>query len=187
MSTRLVNMIKGTSGLRIELREECREDVQEISDNQEWNAEQKFMEVLEYELGNGWGVVPKNSIALEPDTLIIYDSANGDVDQDEQGDIIKIHRCYWYAQYDRFDEVAKLLEDGYIILSLNEGEEEKELMLVVDSNGSWKIEDDAIRAGVQAKTGREHLNVQDFTLLHEMGYKVQKRNIDTPHTWTKQD
>ncbi len=95
--------------LRIELLEEARDDVQEIA-SQELTADSKLAQVIEWQMSNGWSFVRPEDVAALTDAPIITE----DIETDNQGNVLRVGKVYWYPQYDVSDPVAKLLEDGYI-------------------------------------------------------------------------
>lgn len=76
----------------------------------EITADSKLAETIDWQLGNGWSFVRPEDIAALTDAPIITD----DIDTDDQGNVLKVGKVYWYPQYDVRDPVAQLLENGYI-------------------------------------------------------------------------
>jgi hypothetical protein len=95
--------------LRIALREEARQDVQEIAD-QELDADSELAEVIEWQLSNGWSLLRPEDIGALTDAPILSE----ELDADEQGNILSVGTVYWYPQYDVTDPVTQLLHNGYV-------------------------------------------------------------------------
>jgi hypothetical protein len=96
--------------LRIILQPETREDVEDIA-VQEWTADQKLSEVIEYQLGNGWSWVNPEAIASLTDAPILSEQ----VETDDDGTVTHVGEVYWYPQYEVTDPVQQLLRDGFVV------------------------------------------------------------------------
>ena len=114
-----VGFIKLPDGnLRIQLLPEHRQDVQEIQDNEEWGITIKFLEVIEYQLCNGWREVRPEEIGALTDAPILTD----DWDENDMGELTRIDNVWWLPEYAVVDEVQKILDQGYIDFTLAKGE-----------------------------------------------------------------
>jgi len=100
---------QANENLRITLLEEGRESVEEIA-AQEITADSKLAQVIEWQLGNGWSFVRPEDIAALTEAPILTE----EIEEDNQGNVLKVGTVYWYPQYDVSDPVAKLLENGYV-------------------------------------------------------------------------
>jgi hypothetical protein len=114
MTERLVEFKKLPSGnLRIELLPEGREEVEEIQRREDIGIFHKFCDVIEFQLANGWDLIhPEEIAALISDYCpVLSDEAT----YDDHGEAETIGRVYWFPDYQIYDEVEKLLEDGSIV------------------------------------------------------------------------
>ena len=102
--------ILGNGNLHITLLAEAHEDVQEISSSPTMDADNKLAEVLHWQLANGWTFLSPEDAGGLTDSPIL----SQDVEVDGQGKIEKVGIVYWYPQYDVYDPVARLLEDGFL-------------------------------------------------------------------------
>jgi hypothetical protein len=110
MSGKYTEFEKQAGGnLRIVLLEEARESVQEIA-AKEIDADSKLAETIEWQLSNGWSLLRPEDIGALTEAPILSEEA----DFDNQGTARNVGTVYWYPQYDVFDPVAKLLENGYV-------------------------------------------------------------------------
>ena len=95
--------------LRIVLLEEGRESVEEIA-AKEINADSKLAETIEWQLSNGWSMVRPEDIGALTEAPILSE----EIDFDNLGTARNVGTVYWYPQYDVFDPIAKLLENGFV-------------------------------------------------------------------------
>lgn len=110
MSGKYTEFEKQPNGnLRIVLLEEERESVEEIV-AQEITADSKLAQAIEWQLGNGWSFVRPEDIGALTEAPILTE----EIEEDNQGNVLKVGTVYWYPQYDVSDPVAKLLENGYV-------------------------------------------------------------------------
>jgi hypothetical protein len=110
MSGKYTEFEKQPNGnLRIVLLEEGRESVQEIA-SKEITADSKLAETIEWQLSNGWSFVRPEDIAALTEAPILSE----EIDFDSQGTARNVGTVYWYPQYDVFDPITKLLENGYV-------------------------------------------------------------------------
>lgn len=96
--------------LRITLLPEAREDVQDIASNQSLDADARLAEVIEWQLANGWSWVNPADVGALTEAPILSE----DVETDDDGTICHIGTAYWYRQYERYDPVEQLLEEGHV-------------------------------------------------------------------------
>lgn len=76
----------------------------------EIDADSKLAEVMEWQLGNGWELVPPEEVGSLTSAPILSE----DVERDSQGNVTSVGKIYWYPQYERFDPVEQLLKEGSI-------------------------------------------------------------------------
>ena len=103
---------KEPEGLVIVLRPEkdIEEEVRAIA-AKEIDADSKLAEVIEWQLCNGWEFLRPEEVGALTDAPILSD----DVERDTQGNVTHVGKIYWWPQYERFDPVEQLLEQGTII------------------------------------------------------------------------
>lgn len=101
---------QANGNLRITLISESREDVQEIASLRELTADGKLHEVIEWQLANGWTLVPAEDIGALTEAPILSE----DIDYDDHGNVQHVGVVYWYPEYEVKDPVAQLLENGFV-------------------------------------------------------------------------
>ena len=74
--------------------------------------DEALIELLEYQLANGYEVITPAEIAALTDALII----GRDVDRDEQGDYLGAAAVYWHSDYQTQNAIATLKRGEPVIL-----------------------------------------------------------------------
>ena len=97
--------------LRITLTTSGREwfpEIEIIRDHRGIDA--AFVELIEYQLANGWELVRPEEIGALTDSLIL----SADVRRDDHGDLVRVGRIDWNPDYAVNDEIEVLEERGWI-------------------------------------------------------------------------
>jgi hypothetical protein len=101
--------------LRIKLDPSERENLREMLDNAKANRRGDILgDVIEGMLANGFQWVQPKDIGALTDAPIISDEA----DFDDFGDLVKIGRVFYYADYQVKDPVEVLYEKGEVIFDV---------------------------------------------------------------------
>lgn len=120
MSGQLVNFKVEPNGLRIELLEEGREEVEELYDRWKRNPNSEggtwiamAHEVIEHQLCNGWTwLKPKDVGALMDDWTPLLSE---NVGTDEDGEVTSVGIVYYDPMFAVRDYVEDLLQEGFVI------------------------------------------------------------------------
>lgn len=106
-----VELDKVPGGLRIKLTPEGKEF---LIDNRntanEWckGTDYIYSDLMEYELGNGWEWIRPEEIGALTDGNILSD----EVVRDDQGNITKLGRVYWFPNHQVISEIDELYNNG---------------------------------------------------------------------------
>jgi len=116
MSGKYTEFEKQANGnLRIVLLPEARAEVEEIA-SKELDADSRLAETIEWQLSNGWSLLPPEDIGALTEAPILSE----EVDYDDQGNVDQVGTVYWYPQYDVFDPIGQLLTNGFVEFVLGE-------------------------------------------------------------------
>lgn len=104
--------ILSNGDLLVELDEEARQEVEEISQNENSNADSKLWEVLEYWLCNSeWEFLSNVETGDLFDGPILCFQCT----YDDKDNLVDMTGKYGYGDYALYDPVEKLLEDGKLV------------------------------------------------------------------------
>src|SRR6266705_2166138 len=110
MSGKYTEFEKQANGnLRIVLLPEARAEVEEIV-SKELDADSRLAETIEWQLSNGWSLLPPEEVGALTEAPILSE----EVDYDDQGNVDQVGAVYWYPQYDVFDPIGQLLTNGFV-------------------------------------------------------------------------
>lgn len=102
---RMVEFEVKDRALHIKLLPEAREDVEAL------RGQNAFGEVIEHQLGNGWQWVQPEDIGALTSAPILSD----EVEYDDGGEITKVGRVFYFADYALRDEIEDLLARGEVV------------------------------------------------------------------------
>lgn len=112
----MITLEKINGDLKITLTEEGREFLKENrnEDNSDWNKGTDFIyfDLTEGILCEEWEHIRPEECGAMTDGIIISDEA----ERDDQGNLTKLGRVYWYPNYQIRAEIDDLWEDGECIL-----------------------------------------------------------------------
>jgi hypothetical protein len=108
----LVDFTKKNGSLVIKLLPEGREFLKGKQDAENWKKGTNpiFLELIEYQLSNGWDLILPEDICALTSSLILSDEA----EYNNTGELVKIGRVYWFPDYAVVCELEVLLEKGEI-------------------------------------------------------------------------
>src|SRR4051812_47648387 len=110
---KLVEFTKQDQNLLVTITQEGRAELDDLSLKLNISDDDKFLELIEYQLGNGWEKVLPDEIGALTGGLIITD----DIERDDTTNTIKsIGRVYWDSTYQIDSLFNSLLLDGDAIL-----------------------------------------------------------------------
>lgn len=125
MSRKLVDFTKGPNGLTITLLPEGRDELQQKIDDAANDSEAErfeidpigadnvFLELIEYQLCNGWETIKPEECGALTDGLILTD----DAERNDDGDLIALGRVYWDSQSAVKSAARELYERGTYFLT----------------------------------------------------------------------
>ncbi len=106
---KLVNFIKQSNSLRIERASKDDSDFKRYSSIHNYEVNLPIEEIIEWQLYNGYNIIPPEKIGALTSGLIISD----DVSFDEDGEIKDVEVCYWDSNYQVQDATEQILKYGY--------------------------------------------------------------------------
>lgn len=119
----MLNITKKNGGILLTLTPEGKEFLEENRDTSpegcsDWSkgTDYIYFDLLEEECSNGWEVVNPEDIAALTDAIILSD----EVERNDNGDIVKVGRVYWYPDYQIRAEIDDLYETGECFLQATE-------------------------------------------------------------------
>ena len=99
---------QANGNMRIVLLKGARDDVQEIASREDIDADSRLAETIEWQLANGWSLVRPEDVGALTEAPIISE----EIDDDDQGNVLKVGTVYWYPEYDVRDPVAQLRDQA---------------------------------------------------------------------------
>ncbi len=103
--------ITARGDLRITLTAQGRVDLERLlTQHPDWDDDEIFMELIDYQLANGWYVVLPSQIRTQTQSLILSNA----VTYDEYGNVVNIGAAYWYPNYRRESYTAALFKEGFV-------------------------------------------------------------------------
>jgi|GEM_PF-2409048 len=89
-----------------------------LDDTKDYHSDQRFMELIEDFLCNGWDWVNAEDIGALTEAPLL----TNDIEIDDQGNVIKVGIIYKYEMYQVYDPVEEIFSEGKIILTKHEPE-----------------------------------------------------------------
>lgn len=107
-----VEFVKAPAGMIIKLLDAGREFLQEQRDGMGWRRGTLYIfnDLIEWQLCNGWEVVPPEDIAALTSAPILSD----DVERDDRGELQRVGALYWFPAYAVTCEIKELLANGTV-------------------------------------------------------------------------
>lgn len=107
-----VAFTKTANNLRIELLPEGRQYVQDaINGGENIDSDDFFRDLIEYQLCNGWEIIPPEDIGALTAATILSDEA----DRDDSGTLTRVGTVYSnIAFYQVWSAVEEMMKDGYV-------------------------------------------------------------------------
>jgi len=116
MYGKMVEFKETNDGLEIILLPEGKEELDDMFDGQVspnkdllfWKkpAESIFLDLIEYQLGNGWSVVNPEDVGALTDGLLL----SPDAEYNDHGELVAVDTVYWDSNY----QVESLLDELYV-------------------------------------------------------------------------
>ena len=112
---KLVKFTKKNGNLVIKLLPKGMAFLEEQKEAENWKrgTNSIFLELIEYQLSNGWELILPEDIYALISSLILSDEA----EYDNHGELVKIGRVYWFPDYQVVCELEVLLEKGEVIFT----------------------------------------------------------------------
>ena len=107
-----VDFTKKNGNLVVTLTPEGKQEIADaIADSKNIGSDDFMLELFEYELCNGWGVVNPEDVGALTDSPLFSDETVFD----EDGDFESVGRIYWFPNYQIESPVETLYEKGEVI------------------------------------------------------------------------
>lgn len=101
----------GNGDLRIRITDAGREELADMEADGKLSHEDMFVHLLEYQICNGWELVPPEDVGALTASLIISE----EVERDKDGDMTCCGKVYWFPEYQIVSEIMRIKEDGYVV------------------------------------------------------------------------
>ena len=101
-------------------------DLVKEAEEKEWHADTLLAEVVEYQICNGWELIPERDY-LSLGCLTSAPMISQEITRDDSGEeILEAGKIYWYEPYQVLDPVEQLLKYGKVVFNKGWSEEEKQ-------------------------------------------------------------
>ena len=115
MNGRLVDFAKdGDGNLLITLTNAGREELSAIIEfRDQQGIDSAFLELIEYQLSNGWELIRPEEVGALTSSVILMD----DADRDDTGALVRCGRVYWHPNYAVEDPIESLRTTGRFLMT----------------------------------------------------------------------